>query len=110
MARVRSICTVVAVLLGFAVVPAQAAPTLLSQGKPALASSTENSGTPASAAVDGNGDTRWSSEWSAPQWLRVDFGASATLSRVELDWEGAYATVFEIQVSADGDACSRSVR
>ncbi|MCX2948740.1 discoidin domain-containing protein [Lentzea sp. NEAU-D7] len=104
MARVRSICTVVAVLLGIAVVPAQAAPALLSQGRPALASSTENAGTPASAAVDGNGDTRWSSEWSAPQWLRVDLGASSTLSRVELDWEGAYATAFEIQVSADGVA------
>ncbi|RDI24717.1 discoidin domain-containing protein [Lentzea flaviverrucosa] len=104
MARVRSICTVVAVLLGFAVVPAQAAPTLLSQGKPAVASSTENGGTPASAAVDGDAGTRWSSEWSAPQWLRVDLGASSALSRVELDWEGAYATAFEIQVSADGDA------
>ncbi|MDX8049791.1 discoidin domain-containing protein [Lentzea sp. BCCO 10_0798] len=104
MVRVRSICTVIAVLLGLAVLPAHAAPALLSQGKPALASSTENSGTPASAAVDGNGDTRWSSEWSAPQWLRVDLGASSALSRVELDWEGAYATAFEIQVSADGDA------
>lgn len=104
MARVRSICTVVAVLLGFAVVPAQAAPTLLSQGKPAVASSTENGGTPASAAVDGDAGTRWSSEWSAPQWLRVDLGASSALSRIELDWEGAYATAFEIQVSADGDA------
>ncbi|MCR3750032.1 discoidin domain-containing protein [Lentzea californiensis] len=104
MARVRSICTVVAVLLGFAVVPAQAAPTLLSQGRPAVASSIENGGTPASAAVDGDAGTRWSSEWSAPQWLRVDLGAPSTLSRVELDWEGAYATAFEIQVSADGSA------
>jgi hypothetical protein len=104
MARVRSICTVIAVLLGLAVLPAHAAPALLSQGKPALASSAENGGTPASAAVDGNGDTRWSSEWSAPQWLRVDLGAPSAISRVELDWESAYATAFEIQVSADGDA------
>src|SRR5690242_11680636 len=33
---------------------AHAAPTLLSQGRPATASSVENAGTPASAAVDGN--------------------------------------------------------
>ncbi|WP_439657292.1 hypothetical protein ACSHWB_33525 [Lentzea sp. HUAS TT2] len=58
MVRVRSICTVIAVLFGLAVLPAHAAPMLLSQGKPALASSSENGGTPASAAVNGNGDTR----------------------------------------------------
>ncbi|HWO67535.1 MAG TPA: hypothetical protein VNO31_46630, partial [Umezawaea sp.] len=34
--------------------PANAAPVLLSQGKPVTASSTENAGTPATAAVDGN--------------------------------------------------------
>ena len=56
---------------------AQAA-TLLSQGKPATASSTENAGTPASAAVDGNTGTRWSSAFSDPQWLQVDLGATAT--------------------------------
>ncbi|MFI6096293.1 discoidin domain-containing protein [Lentzea sp. NPDC051213] len=106
MVRVRSLCTVLAVLAGLAVVPgpASAAPALLSQGKPAVASSAEGEGTPASAAVDGNGDTRWSSAWSDPQWLRVDLGATSALSRVELDWEAAHATAFEIQVSADGDA------
>ncbi|SEQ89841.1 Glycosyl hydrolases family 2, TIM barrel domain [Lentzea xinjiangensis] len=103
MVRVRSICTVVAVLLGLAVAPAQAAPVLLSQGKAATASSTENGGTPASAAVDGDGGTRWSSAWSDPQWLRVDLGATSSVTRVELDWESAHATAFEIQLSADGD-------
>ena len=39
---------------------AAAADPLISQGKPATASSTENAGTPASAAVDGNTGTRWS--------------------------------------------------
>ncbi|MFD5826398.1 discoidin domain-containing protein [Lentzea sp. NPDC060358] len=104
MLRVRSIGTVVAVLLGLAVLPAQAAPALLSRGRPAVASSAENGGTPASAAVDGDGGTRWSSAWSDPQWLRVDLGAPSSVTRVELDWESAYATAFEIQVSADGSA------
>ncbi|KAA9381318.1 coagulation factor 5/8 type domain-containing protein [Microbispora cellulosiformans] len=81
--------------------PAHAAPVLLSQGKSATASSTENAGTPASAAVDGNTGTRWSSAFGDPQWLQVDLGGAATLSQVTLNWEAAYATSFKIQLSAD---------
>ncbi len=80
---------------------AQAA-TLLSQGQPATASSTENASFPASAAVDGNTGTRWSSAFSDPQWLEVDLGSTATLSQVVLQWETAYATAFQIQTSPDG--------
>src|ERR1022692_3744368 len=41
---------------------------------PATASSTENAGTPASAAVDGNLGTRWASAFTDPQWLQGDPG------------------------------------
>jgi beta-glucosidase len=85
-----------------ATMPASAAPTLLSQNKPATASSTENAGTPASAAVDGDAGTRWSSAFSDPQWIRVDLGATATVTQVVLNWEAAYAAAFQIQTSADG--------
>ncbi|MGW5639284.1 discoidin domain-containing protein [Streptomyces sp. NPDC003832] len=88
-----------------AVVPATratAAPTLLSQGKPVTASSTENGGTPASAAVDGDNGTRWSSAFSDPQWIRVDLGAPAELSQVELRWETAYGTAYRIETSQNG--------
>jgi uncharacterized protein YndB with AHSA1/START domain len=81
---------------------ANAATTLLSQGKPATASSVENANTPASAAVDGNTGTRWSSAFGDPQWLQVDLGASATISQVILNWEAAYASSFQIQVSDTG--------
>jgi beta-glucosidase-like glycosyl hydrolase len=81
--------------------PAAAAPTLLSQGKPATASSTENAGTPASAAVDGDTGTRWSSAAADPQWLQVDLGATATVNQVVLNWEAAYATAFQVQLSSD---------
>jgi hypothetical protein len=81
---------------------AQAAATLLSQGHPATASSTENATFPASAAVDGNTGTRWSSAFSDPQWLQVDLGSTATVSQVVLEWEAAYATAFQIQTSPDG--------
>src|SRR2546423_134285 len=80
---------------------AGAASTLLSQGRPATASSTENATLPASAAVDGNAGTRWSSAFSDPQWIQVDLGTTATISQVVLQWETAYAAAFQVQVSAD---------
>ncbi|MYS23167.1 beta-glucosidase, partial [Streptomyces sp. DvalAA-14] len=103
----------IAALVGFVLVVAlalvatphlagAAGPVLLSQGKPATASSTENAGTPASAAVDGDPGTRWSSGFSDPQWLQVDLGSSQSISQVVLTWEAAYATSFQIQTSADG--------
>ena len=77
--------------------------TLLSQGMPATASSAESGQFPASAAVDGNTGTRWSSAWSDPQWLQVDLGATDTIGQVVLNWENpAYASAFQIQTSADG--------
>ncbi len=76
---------------------------LLSQGKPATASSLESSSFPAGHAFDGNlTSTRWASkEGVDPQWLRVDLGASANLSRVKLTWEAAYAKACTIETSAD---------
>ncbi|HZN77928.1 MAG TPA: discoidin domain-containing protein [Micromonosporaceae bacterium] len=100
----------VAILLlaaGYAAIvarPAGAAGPLLSQGRPVLASSQENAGTPASAAVDGNAGTRWSSAFSDPQWIRVDLGATAAIDQVTLVWEAAFARSFQIQVSPDGSA------
>ncbi|MET8110946.1 discoidin domain-containing protein [Streptomyces prasinus] len=81
---------------------AQAAPVLLSQGKPVTASSQEHHGTPATAAVDGDNGTRWSSAASDPQWIRVDLGTPASLSRVELRWEAAYAKSYRIETSRNG--------
>jgi beta-galactosidase len=53
-------------------------------------------------AVDGFTDTRWSSEFSDPQWLAIDLGAPMSVSRVVLDWEAACAQTYAIQVSLDG--------
>jgi hypothetical protein len=70
--------------------------------QPATASSYENQAVyPASAAVDGNTGTRWSSAFSDPQWLEVDLGSSQSICGVTLDWETAYAKAFQIQVSTD---------
>jgi chitinase len=74
----------------------------LALNKPATASSVE-SGTSftANLAVDGNTGTRWSSNASDPQWLRVDLGSTSTLSRVVLRWEAAYGKSYQIQTSTD---------
>jgi hypothetical protein len=88
-----------------AVGSAHAAEVPLSQGRPATASSTENPGPfPASAAVDGNTGTRWSSAFSDPQWLQVDLGATATIRSITLNWEAAYGRAFQIQTSANGSS------
>ena len=59
------------------------------------------SGYPATAAVDNNWDSRWSSASSDPQWLLVDLGATHTISEVALYWESAYGKAFQIQTSSD---------
>jgi hypothetical protein len=109
-ARLRAIVMAVALVMllsTYVVVSrssAGAAETLLSQGRPATASSIESAAAPASSAVDGDAGTRWSSAWSDPQWLQVDLGAAASITRVALNWETAFARAFTIQTSADGTA------
>ncbi len=73
----------------------------LAVGRPATASSLESASYPASNAVDGNGGTRWSSQFSDPQWLAVDLGQSYAIDRVRLSWETAYGSAYQIQVSSD---------
>ena len=102
---ILGVVTALVAALALVAVPASraaAASTLLSQGEPATASSTENGSFPASNAVDGNTGTRWSSAFSDPQWLQVNLGSSASITQVVLQWEAAYATAFQIQTSNDG--------
>ncbi len=79
----------------------------IARGKPVQASSTYvepgNDYRPENA-VDGFPDTRWSSEFSDPQWLAIDLGAPVQISRVVLDWETACGQSYAIQVSLDGAA------
>jgi F5/8 type C domain/Beta-1,3-glucanase len=98
------LAVLLALAAGFAVIAtgrADAAGTLLSQGRPTTSSSTENATLTPAAATDGNPGTRWSSAFSDPQWLQVDLAAPATIDQVTLVWEAAYARAFQIQVSAD---------
>ncbi|MFE6133789.1 discoidin domain-containing protein [Streptomyces sp. NPDC056437] len=63
-------------------------PVLVSQGRPATASSAEGPFA-AAAAVDGDPGTRWSSQFTDAQWIHVDLGATTAISRVVLRWEAA---------------------
>jgi hypothetical protein len=69
--------------------------------RPATASAVESSSFPASNAVDGNLNTRWSSAFSDPQWLQVDLGSVQSICQVTLHWETAFGKAFQIQTSND---------
>ncbi|WP_405851710.1 glycosyl hydrolase family 8 [Streptomyces sp. NBC_00090] len=82
---------------------AAAADGLVSAGKPVTASSVEAAGLEPARAVDGSATTRWASvEGVDPQWLRIDLGATHTVSRVKLTWEAAYGKAYRVQTSPDG--------
>lgn len=85
-----------------------AADPLISRGKPATASSSESSALGPQKAFDGDAASRWASaEGKDPQWIRVDLGATADVTRVRLSWEAAYAKVYRVEISADGSTWTR---
>jgi hypothetical protein len=90
----------------FKVVPPTEAGTDLAKGKTATASSYQPTGTNGaqlpSYAVDGDYGTRWASEWLDTAWLQVDLGSVQSFNHVQLAWEAAYATGYQIQTSNDG--------
>jgi hypothetical protein len=97
-----AVLALVAAYVVVASLSAHAADTLLSQGKPTTASSSEGADTAATKATDGNTGTRWSSTFADPQWLQVDLGQTATITSVVLNWESAYGKAYQIQTSPDG--------
>ncbi len=84
-------------------------PYLLSDNRPAYASTTE-SGDAASRMTDGDYATSWKSvngtigtDRRAQQWFDADLGASASITKVVIHWtaNNTYSTDFDIQVSDD---------
>jgi hypothetical protein len=73
----------------------------LSSTVTATASSQETPDYPPSAAVDGNFATRWSSAFADNQYLLLDLGYCRQVSGLEINWEAAYATRYEILLSID---------
>ncbi len=53
-------------------------------------------------SIDGNLTTRWSlAAATEGEWYKVDLGSIGTVGRVDIKWEGAYATDYALQVSKD---------
>ncbi|HVE16108.1 MAG TPA: discoidin domain-containing protein, partial [Chthoniobacterales bacterium] len=75
----------------------------LAVGKTVTVSSANPAGS-GPLAVDGNLGTRWSSTYSNNQWITVDLGSAQYVGGVDLSWETAYATQYNIQTSLDGTA------
>ena len=78
----------------------------LAARKPATASS-EDTGKPASAVTDGDGNTRWAvsrdDRLRADSWIQVDLGDAVDVSKVQLGWEASAGREYRIQTSLDGE-------
>lgn len=72
------------------------------QGTEATSSGDETDAFPASAAIDGDPATRWSSPARDSAWLQLELARPVRLGRLDLHWEDAHASRYRIQVSADG--------
>ncbi|MCE7988316.1 MAG: hypothetical protein DYG89_44725 [Caldilinea sp. CFX5] len=81
--------------------------TNLALQRPAYATSS-SSGFPPDLANDGRTTTRWSSAcrwpWDQTDWWWVDLGANTSFNEIYINFETAYATVYEIHWWNDGDA------
>ena len=66
------------------------------------ASGSENAASGPGAAADGDGTTRWSSDFADGAWIRVDLGSVIRVSSVTLDWEAAYGKKYVLEVSRNG--------
>ena len=119
--RMALLLLIAVVLIPMAVMTALASGNEnLAQGKTATASSSYpgKPWTP-DKAVDGDtsgSDSRWSSKRATgttnegdgdvgtkEQWLQIDLGTVTAVEQVNIYWEAAFATSYEIQTSLDGE-------
>lgn len=79
--------------------------TLVSQGKPVSASST-GPDCAATAAVDGQSETRWcpAPDASLPQWITIDLGEPTTLTQVRTRFGGVANWTYWIEASNDASS------
>ena len=52
-------------------------------------------------AIDGDLKTRWSSQFTDPQWIYADLGAEKRIDSVTLAWETAHAKSYSLDISDD---------
>ena len=83
---------------GTAEVEPVAEPRDVARGKRVTTSSQERGDLGGGQAVDGDRGTRWASAASDDEWIAVDLGSVLPLDAVELDWEGAHADAYRVEV------------
>jgi hypothetical protein len=68
------------------------------------ASSTAGEDAEPALAADNNLTTRWSSDSGEQKtWIMFDYGLRKYIQTIVIAWEAAYAKVYRIQVSEDGE-------
>ena len=70
--------------------------------KPCTESGHENVGTVPEHATDGDDNTRWGSLHKDGEWIQVDLQQKASLYKLRIHWEAAYASEYTVQLSDDG--------
>ncbi|MFH0879923.1 MAG: discoidin domain-containing protein [Lentisphaerota bacterium] len=75
---------------------------VVNDGSWVVTASTAEGGQDAGKAVDRDAVTRWSSEFSDPQWWMVDFGREQVIGRIRILWEKACSAEYKIFLSNDG--------
>lgn len=71
-------------------------------GRVATASSSESAELAPAKAIDGNMMTRWGSNFTDKQWIRIDLGQTHAISRIVLHWEEAFGKDYVLQTSLNG--------
>jgi len=82
----------------------------LAMHKQAESSQPESSSYTADKAVDGRGDTRWSSAWVDDTWFMVDLGEVKNIDTVSILWQTAYGSKYRIYVSEDKENWTNVVK
>ncbi|MFF8955958.1 beta-N-acetylglucosaminidase domain-containing protein [Streptomyces sp. NPDC014894] len=77
---------------------------LAEPGITASSSGDETPDFPASAVLDGDPATRWSSPVEDTAWWQAELPRPVRLGQVVLRWQDAYAAKYRVQVSSDGRA------
>ncbi|MEO0404378.1 MAG: discoidin domain-containing protein, partial [Bacteroidota bacterium] len=70
--------------------------------KPATSSSSESFSLGPEHAVDGDFGTRWSSQFSDPEFIQVDLLDVYLIDQLALAWETAYSSEYRVEFSVDG--------
>ncbi len=67
----------------------------------AISNAVASSGT-AGLAVDGDSATYWQGNQNDGEWIYVDLGGISKVDGLFIEWEAAYASVYNVDISTDG--------